>query len=175
VKTLSLQNILDALINVKKTPHGSSAKRYTIYDMGILGGMKRSILMVILFSLPFIEFAIIFNPVSFEFLGIAQAIIFFIIFMSIIMIIVFALIWKNNKKVFTALLEPWNNLFPDVDLKMLLSLGITPYSGFYAKYAPISEKNLDEESLKKALRDLFDQIQEENKDLLEMMEKTANS
>lgn len=175
MKTPSLQNILDAFVNVKKISQGSHAKKYTIYNMGILGGMKRSFLIMILFSLPFIEFALIFNPVSFEFLGIAQAIVFFIIFMSVTMMIVYVLIWKNNKKAIAIVSKPWYELFPDVDLSMVLSARLTPYSDFFTEYTFIAKKGLDEDALKGELRTLFDKMQEENKDLLEMMQKTENS
>ena len=62
-------------------------------------------LVLFFISLPFIEFALVFNPFVFSKLGIAQSIIFYIIFMSIIMMIIFGVSWVNNKKVLAKIIE----------------------------------------------------------------------
>lgn len=147
----------------------SNGSKRTLFNLAPLGGISSSIVTLFFFSLPFIEFAIIFNPVVFNKLGIAQSIVFFIVFLSIVMIIVFLVTWKINKSVLKKIAASWENFFPNVDLKMVLASGITPYSDFYKFYA-LSNK-LEEEELHKALLEAFSQMQEENKDLLEAIQK----
>lgn len=167
----SLQTILNSFTRVKKNKSFSTASKYGILDMGVLGGIKRRILVLFFLSLPFIEFAIIFNPSVFNYLGIAQSIIFYIVFMSILMMIIVGVTWKNNKNVFSTIVSSWNNYFPDVDLRVLLSSGVTPYSDFFKRYGAVAHKELDDKSLQASLRKLFNEMQEENRDLFEMMQK----
>jgi len=146
-----------------------NARKRTLFNLAPIGGISSSLVTLFLFSLPLIEFAVIFNPVVFNMLGIAQSIVFFIVFLSIVMIIIFLVIWVINKKVLTKIAASWDAYFPNVDLKMVLSSGITPYKDFYKFYAPLH--SLEEEELHKALIKAFVQMQEENKDLIEAMQK----
>ena len=147
-------------------PDGS---KRTLFNFGPLGGISSSVVTLFFFCLPFVEFAAIFNPVVFNKLGIAQSIVFFIVFLSIVMIIVFLVTWKINKSVLKKIDASWERFFPNVDLKMVLSSGVTPYSDFYKFYA--LSCTLEEDELHKALLKDFEKMQEENKELLEAIQK----
>jgi len=147
----------------------SNANKRTLFNLAPIGGISSPLVTLLLISLPFIEFAAIFNPVVFNKLGIAQSIIFFIVFLSIVMIIVFLVIWSINKRVLKKIATSWDFYFPNIDLKMVLSSGITPYKDFYKFYAPL--RALEEDELHKALLKAFNQMQEENKELIEAMQQ----
>jgi sensor histidine kinase YesM len=147
----------------------SNASKRTLFNQAPLGGISSSVVTLFFFCLPFIEFAAIFNPVVFSWLGIAQSIVFFIVFLSIVMIIVFVVTWAINKRVLKKILPSWERFFPNVDIKMVLSSGITPYSDFYKYYAQCH--TLEEDALHKALLKAFAQMEDENKDLIEAMQK----
>lgn len=147
----------------------SNAAKRTLFNLAPLGGVSSSVVTLFFFCLPFIEFAAIFNPVVFNRLGIAQSIVFFIVFLSIVMIIVFVVAWANNRRVLRKIASSWEHFFPNVDLKMVLSSGITPYSDFFKHYKEVN--SLEEEELHKALLKAFAQMEEENKDLIEAMQK----
>lgn len=161
--TYTLKNLLDAL--------SSKAKKRIIYDNSAVGGLSSSYLKLIFLALPFIEYALIFNPTSFAFLGIAQAIIFFIVFLSIVMIVVFLVGLKNNQKVLKKIEPIWQSYFPDVDLAMVLTSGITPYKEFFNEYAKVMNDNLDDKALHMALNTAFDRMKADNQELLEMMNR----
>lgn len=146
-----------------------NASKRTLFNLAPLGGVSSSLVAFFFFCLPFIEFAAIFNPVVFNKLGIAQSIVFFIVFLSIVMIIVFLVTWSINKKVLKKIAPSWESFFPKVDLKMVLSSGVTPYSDFYKYYA--QSHTLEDDALHKALLKAFAQMEEENKDLIEAIKK----
>ena len=165
--TYSIKSMIDAVSN--------NAKKRTIYNKGAVGGIKSSYLKLFFLSLPFIEYALIFNPVSFNYLGIAQAIIFFIIFSSVVMFIIFLVVMGNNKSVFKRIEPSWKSYFPDVDLKMVLSSGVSPYQNFFSEYEKVMNQNLDDASLHTTLKGAFGRMKEENRDLLEAIEKAKNN
>ena len=170
-----LKTILDA---VSKTTKSSDPKqkvqKRTIFNNAALGGISSTALKALFWALPIIEYAILFNPKVFNYLGIAQSIIFYIVFLSIVMIIIFLISSQNNKKVFKKIQDSWHLYFPDIDLKMLLSSGMTPFRDFFNHYSLLLDKNLDDELLHEALREAFDQMKEENRDLIEAMERDTS-
>ena len=173
--TYSLKVILAALCKVSKNSNNTfTAKKRTLFNKAAVGGMSSRTLKLFFLSLPFIEFAIIFNPIIFAKLGIAQSIVFYIVFMSIIMIIIFFVSWKNNKSVLEKVIPAWNEYFPDVDLKQVLSSGVSPYNKFFSEYSRLLDKNLSPTDLKIDLRKSFDDMQEENKDLLEAIARDSS-
>lgn len=140
-----------------------------LYNQAPLGGISSALIVLFFLSLPFIEFALIFNPLVFKALGIAQSIIFFIVFLSVVMIIVFLVSWMNNRAVLKKISPSWKAYFPHVDLKMLLSSGTTPYSSFFHEYAKI-DRGVDDAQLHKELKAAFVTMEEENKELIEAMQ-----
>lgn len=170
MSTYALKTILDTISasNSSQNKQKRIQKR-TLYNLAPLGGISSALIVLFFFSLPFIEFALIFNPFVFKALGIAQSIIFFIVFLSIVMIIVFLVSWMNNKAVLKRISPSWSHYFPNVDLKMLLSSGTNPYSDFFREYSKISE-GLSEEELHAALQKTFVKMEEENKELIEAMQ-----
>ena len=171
----SLEAILASICKYKKASMPTMfAKKRTILNKAALGGISSRTIVFFFFTLPFIEFALIFNPIVFAKLGIAQSIVFFIVFMSIIMIIIFGVSWKNNKSVIAKITPSWNSYFPDIDLKQILSSGITPYSDFFPRYSIIAAENPSSSELQSSLRKAFDKMKEENKDLLEAMERDSS-
>lgn len=124
--------------------------------------------------IPFLEYAAIFNPYVFNFLGIAQAIIFFIVFLSIVMILIFALASLNNASVVKKITSSWNHYFPDIDLKLIVTSSVTPYKDFFKHYGAARNKGLENEELHRYLKQVFVTMQTENKDLLEAMKKNRS-
>ena len=142
--TYSLSNILLSFSD--KNGH-----KRTLYNLGSLGGIHTNLVKIFLLSLPFIEYAIIFNPIVFNALGIATAIVFFIVFLSIVMVIVFFVIYGIKKKVIRKISPSWKTYFPNQDLEMVLSSQITPYSDFFKNYSVIAKNDLSEIELQKKL------------------------
>lgn len=164
MKNYSLKNILLSVAD----KHG---KRRTFYNLGALGGINTNLVKLFLISLPFIEYAIIFNPIVFNALGIATAIVFFIVFLSIVMIIVFLVYYQIKKKVINTIRPSWESFFPNYDLDMVLSYGVSPYNDFFKLYADILKDDLDENKMIKRLNKAFEIMENENRDLLDAIKR----
>lgn len=162
-----LNIILDSISKYKN----KEAKRRLIYDQAPLNGIPAIWIIAFFISLPFIEYAGIFNPWMFNLLGIAQAIIFFVVFLSMVMILVVAIAFINNNKVTRQITPSWNKYFPNIDLKMILSSGVTPYKDFFKHYTIALNHGLKDEELYHSLQNSFIQMETENSDLLEAMNR----
>ncbi len=147
----------------------ANGNKRTLFNLAPLGGISSSVIALLLLALPFVEYAAIFNPTVFNKLGIAQSIIFFIVFLSIVMIIVFLVSWAVNEKVLKKISPSWESYFPNVDLKMVLSSGVTPYRDFFKVYKGLMQ--LEDEALHQELLKAFVQMEDENKDLVEAIRK----
>ena len=167
----SLKTILNTLTKIKK----KKAKKRLIFDQTEVGGIGSKWVMAFFISLPIMLYLGIFNPVVFAMLGIAQAIIFYVVFLSMVMIMIIALTFINNNKVLRQVKPSWDNYFPNIELKDILSSGITPYSDFLKHYSKAIEKNLEEDDLYRDLQKSFEAMKEENSDLIEAMNSTRNS
>jgi hypothetical protein len=121
--------------------------------------------------LPFAMYAAIFNPTVFKELGIAQAIVFYIILLVFAMQIVAGVSYLNNKKVIKTAIKAWENYFPTVDFKMILSSGATPYADFTKHYEKAMEDGLESEALTKRLEDAFRKMEEENSILVDAIRR----
>jgi hypothetical protein len=170
----SLSSILNALTKHKKGATPCVSKRL-IFNKGTLGGISSIQLILFFIALPFIEYAAIFNPYVFGALGIAQSIVVFIVFLVFLMQMVFVMIWRNNKNVLSKVSSSWESYFPGIDLKLVLSSGVSPYNDFYKAYCEAEASTSNDEELRKALSDAFKLMQEENRDLLDAIEKDKNS
>ncbi len=162
---MSIYSLKSVLATFSK-PNG---KKRTIYNLSPVGGISSTFVGLFFLSLPFIEFALIFNPTVFNMLGIAQSIVFFIVFLSVVMIIIFLVTWMINRAVLKKISPSWESYFPGVDLKMVLSSGVTPYSDFFRSLAKVSD--LKEEELYQALKEAFLEMEEKNRDLVEAILK----
>jgi ABC-type multidrug transport system fused ATPase/permease subunit len=167
-KMYPLENILNALYRVKN----KHAKKRLIFNQSPFGGIDAKWLKLFFISLPVLLFAAIFNPFMFGMLGIAAAVVFYIVFLSMTMIITALLIFANNNKVVRMSLPTWNRLFEDVDLKQVLSSGITPYKKFLTYYNQDLQAGLEGEALEKSLQTHFKTMQEENRELFERMHRS---
>jgi len=164
-KLFSLSQILGTLYKVKN----KKAKKRYIYDKSHLGLIGSKWLKLSFFVLPFIMYLITFNPISFEYLGIAQAVVVFIVLLVVSMQLVFLLSYFNNKKVLRLIEESWKKIFPTVELEQVISSGATPYKDFIKKYNVLLEMNLNEEALSIKMNEMFKAMQEENSELFERM------
>ena len=162
-----LETILAAISTYKKP----NVKKRLIFDQSDMGGIGSKWVIGFFLLLPFIEAALIFNPFIYSMLGIAQAIIFFIVFLSIVMILVFTLGALNNAKVVKKMTTSWNHYFPEIDLKLIVTSGATPYKDFYNHCSGAYNEGLTGEKLHSYLIEAFGTMQEENKELLEAIEK----
>lgn len=160
-----LQTILDTLTKIK----GSRVKKRLIFDQSPLGGIGSRWVIAFFISLPILLYIGIFNDTIFAMLGIAQAIIFYVVFLSMVMIMIVALSFINNNKVLREITPSWNHYFPDVDIKWILSSGATPYKAFFNYYSDGLAKNLDTDGLYVFLEEAIETMGKENAALLEMM------
>ena len=164
-KTYPLEDILSALYTVKN----NRAKKRMVLDQDPLGGMKSIWLKLFFLSLPVLLFMAIFNPFMFGMLGIAEAVVFYIVFLSMTMIITALLIFANNNKVIRMVIPTWRNIFPTVDLRQVLSSGATPYKDFIKYYNQDLVAGLTGDTLVKSMQKHFQTMQEENRELYERM------
>ncbi len=162
-----LETILAAISTYKKP----NVKKRLIFDQSEMSGLGSKWLIGFFFLLPFIEAAFIFNPFIYSILGIAQAIIFFVVFLSIVMILIFTLAALNNAKAVKKMTASWNHYFPEIDLKLIVTSGATPYKNFYNHCSGAYNDGLRGEKLHFSLIESFGTMQEENKDLLDAMKK----
>ena len=165
--TYTLKNILLSFAD-------KNGNRRTLYNAGAIGGLNTNLVKIFLLSLPFIEYAILFNPVVFNALGIATAIVFFIVFLSIVMLIVFFVFYIMKKNVIKKITPSWKKYFPEQDLVMVLSAGMTPYSDFFKHYSAIIKENLSEDEMYKRLIKAFIEMENDNKDLLDAIKRNTN-
>jgi uncharacterized membrane protein len=166
-KDYALSTILETIFSYKN----NKVKKRLIYDKSPIGGFSSKWTKILLFILPFLMYAAIFNPRSFEYLGIAQAIVFYIILLVFAMQIIIGVAYFNNKKVVTNITPSWNKYFPDIDFKMILSSGVTPYMEFINHYEKALKQNLDEETLYETLQTAVKEMENENADLLKAMNR----
>ncbi|MDP3267139.1 MAG: hypothetical protein Q8M39_09945 [Sulfuricurvum sp.] len=162
--TYSLKDILDTFAK-------SNGKKRLIYNLGAIGGISNNAVLLFFIAMPFIEYALIFNPYVFNALGIAQCIVLYIVFLSIIMISIFMISWKIKNTVIKKITPSWKKYFEKIDLKMVLSAGATPYSKFFDYYSKGLADHKSGEELHRYLLDSFKVMEEDNKELIEAMIK----
>lgn len=163
----TLKTILESVFIEKN----HKIKKRLIHNNALFGGLNSKWIKLAFIILPFAMYAAIFNPVSFKELGIAQAIVFYIILLVFAMQIVVAASYFNNKKVVKIAAKAWEEYFPGVDFNMVISSGTTPYVDFKKHYELALNGGLDGEALKKRLSDAFGQMEEENIILVEAMRR----
>ena len=161
----SLKTILNA---VAKTNNSGSKKRL-IFDQSELNGIAAKWIIAFFISLPILLYIGIFNEKMFNMLGIAQAIIFYIVFLSMVMIFIIAMTFINNNKVLRQVSPSWEKIFPDIDFKLALASGGTPYKDFFMHYSKAVKQKLEGSALEKHMKEAFKVMQEENSDLLAAM------
>lgn len=162
--TYSLKAILSTFTD-------KNGKKRTIFNLAPIGGISSNAVKLFFISMPFAEYALIFNPYVFNALGIAQCIVLYIVFLSIIMILIFLITWKIKNSVIQKIMPSWKKHFDTVNLKMVLSSTRTPYSQFFEYYAKGVQENKSEEELHHYLVGSFKEMEEENKELIEAMIK----
>lgn len=168
-----LKTILSTVSTFKKNSDKTKqVKKRLLYDQAPVGGLSINYFWAAFIAMPFIEYAAIFNPVVFPMLGIAQAIVFFVVFLSIVMILIFALFTFNNRVVIDSIAPMWKEYFPDIDVKLVLTSSHSPYADFFKAYSEIAGEDLSDEELHQKLKQSFVKMQEENKDLLEAMQRS---
>lgn len=149
----------------------SDGQKRLIFNMGAIGGLSSKAVIVFFWTMPFIEYALIFNPTVFNMLGIAQCIVLYIVFLSIIMIGVFLISWKIKNTAIKKITPSWKKYFDKIDINMVLSSSRTPYSKFFDYYAKGLQENKSEEELHHYLLDAFKIMEADNKELIEAMIK----
>jgi len=159
MQTFPLKTILSTFTD-------KNGNKLTLFNAAPVGGLNSLIIKILFLSLPFIEFVAIFNDYVYSKVGLVTQIVVYIVFMSIIMVIIFAVTYITRKNVVKKITPAWNNYFPDIDLSMVLAVGITPYSDFFKHYSKLAKEELSEDILYEKLNNSFTQMQEENKELL---------
>ncbi|RUM72057.1 MAG: hypothetical protein DSZ09_02095 [Sulfurovum sp.] len=171
-KKYTLKEILDSVMYITKN---GTVKKRIIFDKSALGGMGSKWIIAGFVLLPFLVYAAIFNAKSFHYLGIAQAIVLYIVLLVVAMQVVVGISYLNNKKIMQMITPSWETYFPSVELKNVLSSGATPYVDFKKYYAQALQKGLQEEALHATLKKDFKTMQEEHKDLYEAMHRAKKN
>ncbi|RLA70916.1 MAG: hypothetical protein DRG09_01880 [Epsilonproteobacteria bacterium] len=166
-KNYTLNDILLSVFTIKE----NKMKKRLIHNYAIFGGLNSNWIKLVFFILPFAMYAAVFNPTAFKALGIAQAIVFYIILLVMAMQIVVGVTYFNNKKTIKKATKEWEKYFPNIDFRMILSSGVTPYVDFKKHYESALNDGLNEEAMKKRLVDDFRNMEEENIVLVEAMRK----
>lgn len=166
-KHYELKTILSSVFKIKD----NRLKKRLIYDNAFFGGLSNKWIILMFIVLPFAMYAAIFNPATFKELGIAQAIVFYIILLVVAMQIVAIGSYFNNKRVIKTAMNAWEKYFPTIDFKMIISSGVTPYVNFTKHYERALKDGLEGDALKKRLDDAFDTMEEENKFLVESIKR----
>lgn len=170
-----LKTILSTVSTFKKNSDKSQqVKKRLLYDQAPIGGLSIKYFWAAFIAMPFIEYAAIFNPVVFPMLGIAQAIVFFIVFLSIVMILIFALYAFNNRIVIDGIKPTWETYFPGIGIDLVLTSSHSPYRDFFKAYSEMAGDDLSDEELYEKLKLSFVKMEEENKDLLEAMQRSGS-
>lgn len=165
------QYTIQTIIQSVFKEHNLKIKKRLIYDNALFGGLSSKWIKLAFLILPFAMYAAIFNPLSFKELGIAQAIVFYIILLVFAMQIVVAVSYFNNKKVLKTATNAWEHYFPGIDFKMILSSGATPYADFKKYYEAALADGLEEDALKVKMSEAFQQMEAENTHLVEAIKK----
>ncbi len=160
----------EILASVFKEKNHLLTKRL-IYNNAIFGGLDSRWIKLSFLILPFLMYAAIFNESVFKELGIAQAIVFYIILLVFAMQIIVGISYFNNKKVVKIASNAWKNYFPEIDFKMIISSGTTPYVDFKKHYAQALNEGLKDNDLTKRLHETFKQMEEENSIMIDAMRK----
>jgi len=165
---------LDTILATVSKTNDTTAKKRLIFDQTLLHGIGVKWVIAFFISLPIMLYLGIFNETMFNMLGIAQAIIFFIVFLSMVMILIIATTFINNNKVLRQVSPSWNMIFPDIELKLALASGGTPYKDFFKHYSEAVKENLTGDSLQEHLNNAFKTMQEENIDLYNAMKTSRD-
>ena len=163
-----------AQYNLKKilaTFTKTNGKRRSVFNKGPIGGLSSDVVTMFFFFLPLASYGLLFNPYMFNVLGIVTSIVAFIVSLSIVMIVIFFVTWKVKENVIRNVSPSWDEYFEGIDLRIVLSKGITPYSDFFKYYAEVKNVKQSEEDLHKYLLDSFEKMKEDNKELLNAMIK----
>lgn len=170
---LSRGNLMDtySLKAILSTFAKSDGTKRMIFNLGPIGGISSKIVIFFFLAMPFIEYALIFNPYVFNALGIAQCIVLYIVLLSMIMIFIFLISWKIKKSVIKNITSSWKKYFDKIDINMVLSTGKTPYSKFFDYYSQGIRDYKSDEELHRYLLESFKIMEDDNKELIEAMIK----
>ena len=166
-KNYALKTILASVFKEKN----NKIKKRLIYNQAAFGGINNKWIMLAFIAMPFAMYGAIFNPAVFNELGIAQAIVFYIILLVVAMQIVAIVAYFNNKKVIQKAIKEWKAYFSDIDFKMIISTNNTPYIDFKKHYENALHDGLEGDDLHKRLKEAFHIMEEENSVLVEAMKR----
>ena len=170
-KNYNLKEIIETVFMVKD----NKIKRRLIYDKAPIDGLGSRWIIALFIVMPFAIYAAIFNKTSFEYLGIAQAIVVFIIGLVFAMQVVMTVTYFYNRNIVKSITPSWEAYFPEVSLKLILSRGVTPYVDFMKHYEPMLKENLDNDTLHKKLKESFAQMEKENQNLVNSINQAKNN
>jgi len=166
----TLSDVFSAFYIIKN----KHAKKRLILNQKPLGGLDVKWLKLFFSSLPILLYIGIFNSWMFNMLGIASAIVFFVVFLSMVMITIALLTFANNNKVLRMSSKTWSKYFEDIALADVMTSRATPYKDFLKYYNEALKENLEDEALIASLKLHFIQMQEDNINLYEAMNRNKN-
>ncbi|MDQ7043443.1 MAG: hypothetical protein Q9M34_07940 [Sulfurimonas sp.] len=156
----------NSLKTILSTFTDKNGKKLILFNAKPVGGISSKVIILLFLAMPVIEYFAIFNDYVYNKVGFVTQIVMYIVFMSIMMMVIFAIIYATKKSVIKKITPDWNRYFDDIDLAMVLSVGITPYSDFFKHYMQLVKQNLSDEVLHEKLKESFKKMQDENSDLL---------
>lgn len=159
----NLKEILNTIAN-------KDGNRRLILNSAPVGGIGSRAMYLLIASLPFIEYGILFNDYVFNRLGIATVIIAYIVFLSTSMMVVFGMVWFNNRRLIKKINTSWAFYYPNVDINLVIASGYTPYRDFFNHYADGIKKQKSDDELQSFITKSIALMEEENRDLLIAME-----
>jgi len=159
MKQYSIKTILSTFTDKK-------GNKLTLLNPAPVGGISKKLLILFFIALPFLEYFAIFNPYVYGNLGLVSSIVIYIVFMSIIIMLVVLIVYMTKKSVIKKIKPSWKTYFKDIDPSMVLAVGITPYSDFFKHYSKLISEELNEEKLYEKLKESFKIMEEENSELL---------
>jgi len=166
-KIYPLSDVLSSFYTIKN----NCAKKRIIFNQGPLGGLDVKWIKLFFISLPILLYAAIFNSWMFHMLGIAEAIVFFVVFLSMTMITIALLTFANNNKVSRMASDTWSKYFENIALSDVMTSRATPYKDFLKYYNEDLEAGLQDEALIDSLQSHFIEMQKENSELFERMNR----
>ncbi len=158
----SLKEILNTIAN-------KDGNRRLILNSAPVGGIGSRAMYLLIASLSFIEYGILFNDYVFNRLGIATVIIAYIVFLSTSMMVVFGMVWFNNRRLIKKINTSWAYYFPNVDINLVMASGYSPYREFFSHYSEAIKKKIPDDELHNFITKSIALMEEENRDLLDVM------
>ena len=149
---------------IKAIAHSDGSRR-VVFDGKNVGKTSAACIYVLFLLLPVIEFVLIFKTPFYAKVGHVTAIVAYIVFLSIVMILIYVITKRHNSKVVKSLEPHWLEHFDSPALEEVVYNKTAVYRDFF-KHLKQAGLPQSEEQIYSALKRIFQNLEEENSDLL---------